>query len=236
MSLLESSDRHRKTSTLSLKALLNGGLSPLNQNVCTLCSFGENDALMGSTPETGMDSASARQAEANKEVILSQKACLVFESVRSFKRVAKFSELEDLLQEGFLFLWEFIDSGNFQDLHNNEWLLRKIKNHLRDKRGDQTSTHKLRDNLLNSGLLPVHHAEVTEIELELVRKCIDRALENLTPAQRGTIALRYGLVDEPLKIKDIATMTNKTPRAVRKQHQTGKAALAKEPDLHLLAS
>lgn len=226
----------RRALRKNLGALLNGGLTPLSQNVCTLCSFEDFEALVGSILQSVEVSANDRLTETSKEVILSLKACLVLEATRSFKRFAKFHELEDLQQEGFLFLCEALKSGNFEELQNNECLFRKIKNHLRGKRTDQNSLTKLRGDLKNSGLLPVHHAEITEIELKLIYQCIDRALERLTPAQRETIALCYGLVGKPTKIDDIAVMQNKTPRAVRKLRQLGHTALAEDSDLEFLAS
>ena len=227
--------RNRRALRKTLGASFNEGLMPTSQNVCTLSRVEDFESQLGST-QTEDNSTADELSETSQEIMLSQKACLVLEATRSFKRFARFHELEDLQQEGFLFLCEALQSGEFDELQSNECLFRKIKNHLRGKRIDQNSLTKLRVNLKKSGLLNENHIEITEIELELLYKCIDRALEKLTLAQRETIALCYGLVGESKKIDDIAAMQGKTPRAVRKLRKLGQTSLVEDLDLESLAS
>jgi RNA polymerase sigma factor (sigma-70 family) len=213
----------RKAYGISLQKLCgNNGLS-INQNVCTFLDF-KSEATNLKRNDSGQET---------KQKNFSRKADLVLEAVRSFNAIAKPSELEDLLQDGFLYLWELTQAGGFYD---SDKLLGEIKNYLRGQRTNQNSLYRLAEKLEKFGVASSQMPEKTEAERALMRQCINRALNKLKPKQREAIALYYGLYGSPMKVTDIAAIQQQTPRAVRKQCQRGRAALAEDPEIHSLAS
>jgi RNA polymerase sigma factor (sigma-70 family) len=206
-----------------------------SDNVCTFSRVADKDTRNPNVAVSSSVTTDANSMKKYRDNVFNQRASLVFEAVRSFKAIAKQTELEDLLQEGFLFLWESLESHNDTNSDPDE-LLREIKNYLRVKRKDQNSLYRLAEHIIKIDPPSAQLPDRITAELDLIRRCLERAFEKLSPKQKEVLTLCFGLDGQPMKVRDVAELKNLTPRAVRKNRQLGCAVLFEDPDLHSLAS
>lgn len=234
MPISKTSHRRYKVSNLKLKPIFSSQFLAA-ENVYTFI-----EAIGYKTPKAEVPLSASVSSKVGLRAnhrchAFNQKAWLVVEAVMAYKSIAKQTELEDLLQEGFLYLWESLETGISVDADPDR-LLREIKNHLRTRRKEQNNLYRLSKQIRKYTPPTAQLPDKTDVELELIQLCINRAFEKLTSKQKEVLTLCFGLNGQPMKVQEIATLKNVTPRAVRKSRQLGCAVLFEDPELHSLAS
>jgi RNA polymerase sigma factor (sigma-70 family) len=183
---------------------------------------------------TANESASDRQMKTEGEFF--KLFTLISQAVVQYRGIGPVWDADDIAQESYLWLWEFLNTDHLCREYLEISVKKNIDNRIRNKRRLQSRYYQLIEKLLDAGTPAAQLPEKIEVERELIRKCIDRALERLTPKQKETFILFFGLNGDPMSVTEIAKFKNKNPRSVRKERFLGCETLAQDPDLQSLAS
>ena len=171
----------------------------------------------------------------NTEIKFFDLFTFVSQNIERYKFIGSFWDKDDLLQESYLWLWEILNDGVSSPESLGIAVKRNIDNRVRTKRRAQSKEYRL-INLIKAESPTAQLPEKTEAEQELIRQCIDRAFNKLTPKQRDTIVMFFGFDGLSMSVTEIARVKNKNPRSIRKERFLSYEILAQDTDLQSLVS
>ena len=149
----------------------------------------------------------------NKKLQFDAYKFLVHQAIGEYRGLGTPCEKNDLLQEGYLCLWELIRQ---QDLYVDEFkalAITKLASRLRTVRRHQNRTRRLlpRLEILSSYLFQLSNDCHS---FETIFDNIEAELENLSAKQKDSILRLFGLQGPQMSAEEIATQDGKSSRAV----------------------
>lgn len=182
------------------------------------------------------DSLAWQPFDPHRQIILLNYLNIVRYQVGRFSTHANVDDLHELYQEGLLTLWELILS--YQDFESSDtdfdiFVKRHVNSRLKRLRREQWKISKVSDKLLEQDIYLNTLPKEEEIEADLNKNCIQKALVRLKPKESFAILMKFGIFSScavDFKVREIRL----SPRSINRHSKTALAMLSLDPDVRSL--
>ena len=162
---------------------------------------------------------------------------LIVRAIKSFRTILFKSDLNDLVQEGFLVLCESAKSLDIDDFEDfNKTISMKIEARLKKLRRKQLSYNSVSKLLISESLETTQFIPRIEDETSEIKFIILQGIQCLSVKQRELLYRLYGFYGEPSTIKDIAEESRVSHESIRRLHKRALSNLALNPEIQMLAA
>jgi hypothetical protein len=161
---------------------------------------------------------------------------IVWYQVGRFGIHANVDDLLELYQEGLLTLWELILSHQDFESSNADFTVsvkRHVNSRLKRLRREQWKISKVSNKLLEQDIYRNTLPKEEEIEADLNKNCIHRALDRLKPKESFAILMKFGIFsqcDVDFQVREIRL----SPRSINRHSKNALATLSLDPDVRSL--
>jgi RNA polymerase sigma factor (sigma-70 family) len=149
---------------------------------------------------------------------------------------ANVDDLHELYQEGLLTLWELILSHRDFESSNADftWLVKRhVNSRLKRLRREQWKISKVSNKLLEQDICVSTLPKEEEIEADLNKNCIHRALDRLKPKESFAILVKFGVFSDcavDSQVREIRL----SPRSINRHSKNALVTLSLDPDVRSL--
>lgn len=172
----------------------------------------------------------------SKELKFYDHRFLVHQVIKTYRGIGSPCERNDLMQEGYLCLWEII---NLNTPHNDgefrAMAITKIKNRLRTCRRYQNKIRRLLPRL-KAQAVSARQSLYVEQYAETCGKSLETLISDLSPKQQDSITKLFGIQGGEMSAREIAIQESKCPRAIWGRCNRGIKKLRQNLNLQSLAS
>jgi RNA polymerase sigma factor (sigma-70 family) len=149
---------------------------------------------------------------------------LVHSALAEYRGIGTHCEKNDLLQEGFLSLWELINDNQLPDEDFKALATTMIESRLRAVRRYQNKSRRLLPRLVAFSLSTSQHSNESQ-KFENIYDSLEAEIINLKPKQKSSIIQFFGLEGKKMSAEEIAEQEGASPRAIWARRQRGIKAL-----------
>ncbi|HEY9825505.1 MAG TPA: hypothetical protein V6D19_08665 [Stenomitos sp.] len=161
---------------------------------------------------------------------------LVRDIAVTYRHIATMQDMEDLLQDGYLALWESLCEAPNQANQDSGSLANRIRSRLRRSRRQQNLLYRLLPRILKEGYVELTEPMSLPVERDLICQQIERSLARLNPRQRSVIEAIYGINQPASSVLQFAKKQQKSPQAVRRLCERAYVRLGADRELKALVS
>ena len=156
--------------------------------------------------------------------------------VRHFRGHTNIDDLHELYQEGLLTVWELIVSHkDFAPCQKefDVFIKRKVNTRLKKLRREQWRISKVTKKLLEQETCLIALPKEEDIEAELNKDCLQKALVRLKPKESFAIRSKFEIFND-VTFAHKFRRTNLSPRSLRRHRSNGLATLWLDPEVQSL--